>query len=86
MEPLIVGLLRRQSADPLNRPRQAMVPQRRTAVHTAGSESQGDYSETGGDECKAHTENFLRQAKAQVTPQARVIGVNYYFCELYITL
>lgn len=77
MEPLLMDFLRGQSADPPNRSRQAPVPQKRTAAHTAGAESQGRYRETGGDKCKAQTENFLKQAKAQVIPQARVIGVNF---------
>lgn len=69
-----MDLLRGQSAGPPDRPSaqqpwQATASRRQSAVHTAGSESQGGYRQTGGDECGAKTESFLKQAKAQVRPQ-----------------
>ncbi|KAG5286655.1 hypothetical protein AALO_G00017330 [Alosa alosa] len=78
VEPLLLGLLRGQSADPQNRPspqqaREASGRQRRAAARTTGSESQGRQRDTGRDECKAQTDSFLKQAKAQFSGKRSAI-------------
>ncbi|KAL2097205.1 hypothetical protein ACEWY4_006412 [Coilia grayii] len=74
MEPLIMGVLKGQTAGPLRRPspsepRQATARQRRATSNAAGPEGQGHDRETSREECKSQTESLLKHAKAQFSGQ-----------------